>query len=364
MVLIEDVNVWAQQLLESRGALVEPGEGGVLRAMLPPPVAGILQANDWLQLRFGAGAGADDPVEWLDRLAALLPSSPRLATARLRHLQPAVRVDAESILAKELVLQNGICRWVEDWSDSTPYLFFTLAYVVESSERIEGLISVAVNPQAASIVMSPERLLALARDAWIDDQESSFEALAESALPIAFRIAAGEARRCALPMLDNASRRLGRDVDRVTQYYAGLLDQIEKRRRKAEGTDKESRERDRATATAADRAAKLDDLRRKHAVKVRIRVAGVLAAPLPVRAISVRLLRKKADRQRTFHWNPILREMDMPWCEGCHGPASPIFLCDDRVHCLCRDCLSPCPACSRPYCRACHKRCKCGAGTV
>jgi hypothetical protein len=37
-----------------------------------------------------------------------------------------------------------------------------------------------------------------------------------------------------------------------------------------------------------------------------LRLGDVLAAPLPVRAISVRLIRKKQERQRVFHWNPIL----------------------------------------------------------
>ena len=51
---------WARDLLISRGALVESEEAGALRAMLPSEVAAALGSSDWLSLRFGAGAGADD----------------------------------------------------------------------------------------------------------------------------------------------------------------------------------------------------------------------------------------------------------------------------------------------------------------
>ena len=51
---------WARDVLLARGALVETDQDGALRAMLSPELAGALSASEWLSLRFGAGAGADD----------------------------------------------------------------------------------------------------------------------------------------------------------------------------------------------------------------------------------------------------------------------------------------------------------------
>jgi len=61
-----------------------------------------------------------------------------------------------------------------------------------------------------------------------------------------------------------------------------------------------------------------------------------------VREISARLIRKKAERVAKFHWNPKLGAVESPWCEGCSASASPLFLCDDRVHFLCKNCAAPC----------------------
>ncbi|MBL8221248.1 MAG: hypothetical protein JNL62_18590, partial [Bryobacterales bacterium] len=160
MMLSEDLHLWAQQALESRGALVEASDDGSLRAMLPATLAEALHSSEWLQLRFGAGAGADDPVEWLDRLAVLLPASPRLIAARPRHSTPARRIDAQAVLAKEFVLQNGVCRCIEDYADTGLYFFFSFAYEVESNERMQGLITVALNGTAQSTVSLPGRMLA------------------------------------------------------------------------------------------------------------------------------------------------------------------------------------------------------------
>jgi hypothetical protein len=101
---------WARDLLISRGALVE-GEGeGVVRALVPPDVSAKLSVSDWLSLDFGTRVGADDPAEWMDRLSALLPPSPAVAGVRLRMRAPTQRIDADAILNRELVVQNGVWR--------------------------------------------------------------------------------------------------------------------------------------------------------------------------------------------------------------------------------------------------------------
>ena len=65
---------WARDLLLSRGALADIEDGDAVRAFLPQEVARTLGAQEWLSLRFGAGPGADDAGEWIERLGALLPA--------------------------------------------------------------------------------------------------------------------------------------------------------------------------------------------------------------------------------------------------------------------------------------------------
>jgi hypothetical protein len=357
---------WARDLLTSRGALVESESQGVLRALVPPEVSAKLSVSDWLSLDFGARGGADDPAEWMDRLSTLLPPSPAVAGARLRMRPPTARIDADAILNRELIVQNGVWRLVEDYASAMPYFLFSFQHTVESDERTIGYTGVCLNGAARSLAEQPERLLRSVRDDLEDDPAFSVPAADLRALyPLAARVAEAEVRARLAFIEQSANRRLARDCERMESYYAGMLAQLEKRaaRRTAE-PQAADKDRSRIEATKLDRAAKLEDLVRKYSLRVQLELTDVLVVSLPVRTISVRLIRKKAERQVTLAWNAVLRALDTPLCEACSGRARPLYLCDDKVHLLCAKCWSPCPACARVFCRACQPKCKCGAGTL
>ena len=354
---------FARDLLVSRGALVETEEAGALTAMLSPELADVLHASDWLSLRFGAAAGSDDPGEWLERFGRLLPADARMVGARLRHPQAARAVDAAAVLERELVIQNGIHRLVEDYQAMARYYFFTLPYTIESDDTSQGVRIVCLNASAHSLVGQPESLLEAVRD---DLEEDSDLSAARAEIPTLFPIALGaaqpEIRLLAAAIEQSANRRMTRDAERIHAYYRDLQLQIQKRiARHKNDPPAAEKERSRAAATELDRAAKLDDLARKYALKIRVEPADVLAVSLPVREIAVRVIRKKSERIAKLHWNAALGKLESLWCESCSAPAHPLFLCDDRVHFLCKSCLSACASCGKVFCRACQAKCKCGA---
>src|SRR5690242_17839377 len=108
--------------------------GERLRALLPAEVAGSLGAGEWLSLNFDGNAGSDEPTEWMERLAHLLPAERLVAGARLRRSAVIPSIDVGSVLASELVVQNGIYRLLDDFANSAQYLLFTFEYTVESDE--------------------------------------------------------------------------------------------------------------------------------------------------------------------------------------------------------------------------------------
>jgi hypothetical protein len=362
---VEEIIDFARDLLISRGALVETGQAGALTAMLSPDLAGVLQSSDWLSLRFGAAAGSDDPIEWLERFGRLLPANACATCVRLRHPRAAKAVDAAAVLERELAIQNGIYRLVDDYQDTARYYFFTFSYTIESDETSQGVWTVCLNASAQSLAGQPEALLEAVRDDLEEDADfAGARAELPRLFPIALRTAQPEIRRLAIGMEQSASRRLARDAERIHSYYRDLQTQIQKRiARHKNDPAAADKERSRAAATELDRAAKLDDLARKYALRIRIEASDVLVAPLPVREIAVRMIRKKSERMAKLHWNAVLGKLESPWCESCAAPAHPLFLCDDRVHFLCKACLAPCANCQRQFCRACQRTCKCGART-
>jgi hypothetical protein len=359
--MIEIVD-WARDLLVSRGALVETEEAGALRALLPVELAAALESREWLSLRFGGGAGSDDENEWLDRLSRLLPPDARVVSARLRRPILVPPVDATGALDRGLALQNGISRVLEDYQQTARYYFFGFRYTIESDETSLGVVTVCLNASARTLVPQPEFLTKAVKDDLEEDPQPAIprDELAQL-FPIALRGVQPEIRRLAAGIEQSANRRLARDTERIDSYYKDLLSQIGKRIARCAADPKAAeKERSRAAATQLDRAAKLEDLVRKYSLKIRIQPGDILAVSLPVREISARLIRKKAERVAKLHWNPKLGALESPWCEGCSAPAYPLFLCDDRVHFLCKSCAAPCPACGKHFCRACQPRCKCG----
>ncbi len=359
---------WARDVLLSRGALVETPEEEALRALLPPEVSAALSAGEWLSLNFRAGAGADDAAEWLERLGHLLEAGPggaiaacRVAGARLRGQSSVPPLNAEAVLARELVVQNGIYRLVEDSSTAASYFLFTFEYTVESDERSVGFLTMCLNSTAQSSVAQPEKLLSLLRDEL--EEVPSFRApVAELAriYPAAAAAARAGIRKLLTGLETSANRRLARDAERVESYYRGLLEQIQKRIvRRAADAEAAGKERSRARATELDRADKLEDLRRKYSLRLKMELTDVLAFALPVRQISVRLVRKKEERARLLHWNSVLRRLEPPLCERCWSGAYPLYLCE-KIHCLCQECWAPCRGCARFFCPVCQPRCKCG----
>jgi hypothetical protein len=350
------VRDWICDLLMSRGALVEAAEGGRISAMLPADVATSLGVEEWLSLD-------GDDTEWMDRMERLLPARPLVVGAQYQNPRLPPPVDTAAVLASELAIQNGIWRLVEDSGAAATYLFFTFQYTIESDDRSIGIATVCFNADASSLVPMPENLLLGMRDDLMEMSGVVRPEVMERWYACAVRAAQVTVRKPVAQAEENANRRLTRDTQRLESYYEGLLAQIEKRIAKrvsdAAGAEKE---RSRAVATKADRAAKLEDLRRKYALRVRIEPEAVLAVCAPVRRIRVRLMRKKEERAHALDWNPVLGVLESPLCEHCSARAHPMYLCE-RIHLLCRNCWAPCPSCSRFFCRVCQPRCKCEAAT-
>jgi len=360
---MEEMAAWVRDVLLSRGALVEMQGPEALRALLPSPVAQAMGTGEWLSLDFGIAPGADHPAGWLDkvgRLVGVAPGAPpTVAAARLAWPAPLPPLDVAAVLERHLAIQNGIYRPLGESTALACYAVFTFQYTVESDERRIRFLTIALNASASSWVPQPDQFLA---QAWqhLEGSPQSGPSPAELAAVYsqAARAARSEIRKLAEGDESAANRRLARDVARVEAYYRGLLAQIEKRISRAPSEPALEKERSRARATELDRASKLEDLRRKYSLRVRIKPTDVLAIRAPAREIRVRLMRRKEERERAFHWNPVLRCLEPALCENCFAAAHPLCLCD-KVHCLCEACLAPCPNCGKISCPVCQGRCRC-----
>ena len=157
------------------------------------------------------------------------------------------------------------------------------------------------------------------------------------------------------PFIMGLQRRLARDQDRLHQYHNELHRTAMSRAiALPEGDPKRLREEQRAAAVAREYGAKLEDLARQYATRVRIEWVQTLELIMPVHRLSVQIRRRKADRTLLLDWNPLARRLESPVCEATWSTERPRLVCDDALHLVVATALGPCSGCGRPYCRACH----------
>jgi hypothetical protein len=114
------------------------------------------------------------------------------------------------------------------------------------------------------------------------------------------------------------------------------------------------RERLRVEAIEREYRAKLDDLRRHYALRVTVEWVQALDLYVPVQRFDVLIRRRKGERVIRLDWHPLVKTAEPPLCEAGLGLDRVRLVCDDKLHLTEPAGQAPCPACGKPFCRACH----------
>ena len=372
-------------LLRREGALVEGIEPEGLEVLAPSAVQRALGIGELSRLGFGAtlpSAAERVGIEggWLERCARLLGTQGHFTRC---VLLPIAKVpgDPERVLERELVLDNATFRLLGVAPAWTRYLLLDFHASAVSDDKRDFILHLGVNLATGSLLPDPIlQAITPALEASSPD-DTSFDAskgvptppgdadlpamwdrprvlrLVSLALPSRLDAALG-------PFVTGLRRRLGRDQDRLHLYHNELHREAMRRAHALPGGDpRREREEARAEAIGREYRAKLDDLSRQYATRVTVEWSQTLELTMPVHRFSVQIRRRKANRVISLDWNPVSRRLESPSCEYTASPERPRLVCDDALHIVVPSALGPCPACSRPFCRACHSaRCpKCGA---
>ena len=362
------------ELLTATGALVEPIEPEGLEVLAPPPVRDALGVAEIDRLGFGPVPPPEArrvglEGDWLDRFGRLLGAHGRSVR---RVLAPELRApgDPERVLERELVLDNAAFRLLGVAPAWTRYLVLDFRYSAISDEKRDGMLRLGINLATTAL---PDAVLTCVLP-WLEAQSSDPEVPPSSALPPSWdqgRVLELTARglpprldAALAPFVRGLRRRFERDRERLHLYHddlyrdamrhrAGLLDADPARRR----------DELRMEAIGREYRAKLDDLSRQYAMRVSVEWVQTLDLAMPVQRFTVQIRRRKAERVIQLDWNPLARQLEGAACEATASAERPRLVCDEALHLVVPVGLAPCPACGKPFCRACHRsRCpKCGA---
>jgi len=358
-------------VLEKHEAAVEIIEPDGLEVLVPPPVQRALSIPELARLGFGAELPANArrvslDIDLLERLNGLLGEEGRQARLVLPLDNPPPS-HPERMLEHALELRNAVYRLRGVAPAWTRYLILRFRYTAISDEKRDGMLDFGWNlaNRATLDDMLPALLAGVeARAAthppppalpdfpW---KQQQLPALLERAL-------LPRLRRRLEGFFSGMARRQERDLQRLFAYHHDLRQEAAARlaalTAREELTDKhqadQARERQRLEAIAREYQAKVNDARRKYAMKVELEWLQTLELVMPVQRFTVHIKRRKGERNILLDWNPLARQLDQAPCEYSYTWERPREVCDHALHLVSPAAHGPCPDCGKPYCRACH----------
>jgi len=338
-----DIQGMVTRILQRRGCLVEATVDNAVRILFPEELQKVLSVGEMEIFTFQGGEGNHYESDFIDSLGPLVSSRGLFAAVSLPYLKPVIK-DPEKILANNLIVQNGIFRFVDYEIKQLSYLLMNFRVSAVSDTKAERILTVALNEQTGTVPLKiEERLkgeLENASDDLPDQRTSDMAGSLEKGREIAGRLAFLEYQ----DFLKSLNRRLNRDMKRLREYYGTIAGEIEKTLKK-KGVKKEDVDRglSRLEATKTEYHKKTGDARDRYALEILIEPVNVLRIFMPAAVLRVDLQRRKNRMPVEIPLNPINNRLEHLICTGCHQPVRSFYLRDD-MRLLCPSCYSDCEA--------------------
>jgi len=346
-------------LLTERGAVVEPSAEG-LEVLVPPEVASVLEIPEHANLSFSGeareGIAVSYDSEILKKMARLMGERGKFSTVGLAP--PSVRLEKlEERLDEKVVFHNAVFHIERKEEKRISYLLGYFKYSASSDDRQEGILACLINELNLAVQKTtPENLELIANYAEEPVEEAERDS-SEKVLKAFWHAQAKIVNEALSDFLISVERRMNRDIRRVHDYYQTLIHEHRQSLEKKVATPEE-KERTVSKIDAIERElkGKIQDLIGKFSIDLLLEPISFIRieAMSPIFWLSVK--RRKESRPFPLTFNPILKSFDPLPCEACFYPRKGHYVCDDRLHILCRECFTPCPRCDKIYCAACQPK--------
>jgi hypothetical protein len=263
----------------------------------------------------------------------------------------------EDRLDDKLVFHNAVFHVESKEEKPISYLLGYSKYFARSDDRQEGIVGCVVNELNLSAQKTTPEVLDLVV---YEAEEPTGQAERESGDKVlrAFWQAQLKIVKEALSeFLVSMERRMNRDIRRVHDYYQTLIhEQRQALAKKLPARDESERAESKIAAIERELKGKIQDLIGKFSIDLQLEpISFVRIETLsPIFWLSVK--RRKHARQFPLTYNPLLKSLDPLPCEVCYYPRKGYYVCDDRLHIVCRECFAPCARCGRVYCSACYPK--------
>ena len=345
-------------LLTERGGVVEPSGDG-LEVLLPAETALALEIPEHANLAFsggGDGIAVSYDSDFLKKMARLIGQRGRFTTVSLAPSPLRIEKVAER-LGEKIAFHNAVFQLQRTEEKPVSYLLGYSKYSALSDDRQEGIIASMVNELNLTVRRaSAETFDFIAGNAGEPSGEA--ERIGGASVLQAFYQSQAEMVKEALKdFLASVERRMNRDIRRVDDYYRTLVHEHRQQLAKKLATaEEQAKTLGKIEAVERELKSKIVDLVGKFSLEILLEPISFLRVETISPTLWIAVKRRKHARLFPLTYNPIAKSLDPLPCEACYYPKKGYYVCDDRLHILCRPCFAPCPRCGKNNCRACHPK--------
>lgn len=337
---VEDrLRAFAVRLLERRGAEVDwPAEAREGLALLPNETAQALRCLEILPL----ATDGESPLpvnltsDFLDRVEPLVWAEPAVVCLRVSEAY-LKRSDMSEPVARAFTWLNARVRVRAAEPARTEYHTWYFLATLDSTDRWQQVVRVCVNASTGAEVQFPNPLHSGAAPTDLADP-ADLPAEPASTQLAAARAALLHVQQDSRAFVERLDGRLGRDRQRLQDYYRALL--LGDRKRSARrGSEPDPAEREaKAKAVQLELRRKLAELDERYAARCDLTPLAVARTDCPALAVRCHVLRRSAARMIDVWWNCVTKELEPLCCHRCGVSTFSVAFSDDKAAALCSSC--------------------------
>ncbi|MBF0538716.1 MAG: hypothetical protein HQL03_10740 [Nitrospirae bacterium] len=358
--IVKDILVHNEAIIEDYGECME--------ALVTREVAQTLEIPEFSHLCRSQTSDSDDTVqlsydsELFGRLARLFKGSGQFSQMTISP-RPLRYEKIIATLPEKITFSNAVFKLNDTEEKTVSYMLLFFRYTAISDEKKDGIISLLVNETNLSIAVldrnsedkysGSDILRELVTRQSIEQLNTIDKMDTSLAIQAAHKAVKAVIMAELKGFISSLNRRLNRNIERVVDYYETMLSETEQRAIK-KGIAGDDKTADKIKAIKTELKWKTQDLITNFALNIRTELLSATRILSPTSVFKITIQRRKSVREFLLTYNQILRRIDSLPCEHCFFPEKPYFVCDDKLHIICRNCYIECKKCERHYCSACY----------
>ena len=332
----QDICDFATKILERRGGLVEWTEHNEGTAIVPQELSGLLR-SETETVKLSTQPGNEGwclslATDFLDTASELLELEPRVGTFAIQDMY-LKGGDLEELVSREFSWLNARVRLLESKATRVEYHTWWFQALLVSEDRWETRFPITLNASSGTEVEMPNTL-----DLWELEPRSVTDQQPASTYQQAVERAQVRLRSLAAGFLDRMDGRLKRDQRRLREYYHAMLREASHKKSRSQTPPDPEKQEARERAVKLELRRKTSELDERYAMDLTLEPIVLTRMEIPALAIDLSVQRKRAQRNHTIYWNPLLKQLEPILCTRCGEGTFSVAFTNEKVDPLCAKC--------------------------